>query len=216
MQLLLQFNFFLWHSIICVLYISLYGFLRAVISMKLGDKSEPVKKRLALEPNVHIDLIGLLFMMFYGVGFVKPMINQSMNFKNKKGATTLIAVLPAVVLFTISTIIMWVYFYGTSTMEMPNGTIVLIGNGEIRPEMGTFLVIQIVRISLGTLLYNIIPIYPLEGEKILNYTVSPNFRFTWSRYNKALQMLLVGLTVFGVLPKAIMFICDFYISIFIW
>ncbi len=199
---------------ICIVYISLYGFLRAFISIKLGDKGNQAKARKTLNPSVHIDPIGFLFMIFYGVGFIKPMINQSNNFKNRKGATILISTLPTIILFTLSTIAMWVYFYVTDIVETPIGLDLIICAGKIVPEAVTYAVMHTVKISLGTLLYNLIPIYPLEGERILNYTVSPNVRFTLMRYDKALQMLLIVLTMFGLLPNIINEISNYYISVF--
>ncbi len=199
---------------VCIIYISLYGCIRAFISIKLGDKGDQAKARLTLNPRVHIDSIGLLFMLFWNVGFIKPMASQSINFKNRKGANILIATLPTIILFAVSTIIMWVYFYVVYIIKMPNGEYVGVYNEQILPVFYTSSVIKFTQIALGTMIYNLIPIYPLEGERIFNYIVSPNVRFTCIRYDKAFQMLLVALTIFGFLPNVINFISNYYISVF--
>ncbi len=200
--------------VVCIIYLSIYGYLRAYISIKLGDKGEQAKERLSLNPSLHMDSIGLLFMIFYNVGFIKPMANQTVNFKNRKSATMLIAILPTFILFTLSTIVMLVYFYVVEPMQMPNGAYIVVFNEQVLPAYISNTIIQSIRLSLGMLLYNIIPIYPLEGEKIFNYIVSPNLRFAWLRYDKALQMFLVLLTIMGVIPNIIESICIEYIGLF--
>lgn len=209
-----QLSYVCTNIIVCIIYISFYGYLRALISIYLGDRGEVAKNRLTLNPRVHIDPVGFFFMIIYGVGFIKPMLNQSINFKNRKGATILIATLPTLILFTLSTMVMWVYFYVVDIMQMPNGLVVVVYQGQILPTFCTIFIIQSIRVSLGTLIYNILPIYPLEGEKIFNYFATPNLRFLWSSHDKVLQMALVVFTVFGFLPKGINLICDYYISIF--
>ncbi len=208
-------NYALINIVVCIIYISLYGYLRAYISFKLGDKGDQVKARLTLKPSVHIDSVGLLFMLFYNVGFIKPMVNQTINFKNRKKSTFLIAILPPLLLFLVSSAVMWLYFYIVDIMQMPNGAYIVVYNEDIMPAYIANTLIQFVRVTMGTLIFNIIPIYPLEGEKIFNYLVSPNTRFTWLKYDKTLQILLVLFTVMGILPGAIEFIVIEYITLFL-
>ncbi len=201
--------------VVCIIYISLYGYLRAYISSKLGDKGDQVKLRLTLKPSVHIDSVGLLFMLFYSMGFIKPMVNQSINFKNRKKSTVLISILPTLILFLVSTVVMWFYFYIVDTMQMPNGAYILVYKEDIMPAYTANFIIQFLRLSMGTLIFNLIPIYPLEGEKIMNYFVSPNVRFWGLKYDKSLQMVLVLLTVVGIVPSIIETIVIKYIIMFL-
>ncbi len=201
--------------VVCIIYISLYGYLRAYISFKLGDKSDQVKSRLTLNPSVHIDSVGLLFMLFYNVGFIKPMVNQTINFKNRKKSTIIIAILPTLILFLVSTFAMWLYFYIVDTMQMPNGAYILVYNEDILPTYTANTIIQFLRLSMGTLLFNLIPIYPLEGEKIWNYFVSPNLRFWGLKYDKTLQMVLVLFTVLGIIPSLVETMVIKYIIMFL-
>lgn len=201
--------------IICTIYVSLYGCMRALISLKLGDRSKDVKSRLNLSPRLHIDSIGFIFMVLYNVGFIKPMKNQALNFKNKKGAVVLVALLPPIIMFTFSSIIMWVFLYFAEIVILPKGVYVFGLGGEVVPLIVIEGIVKIIQLSVGVLIYNLIPIYPLEYERVLNYSVSPNFRVRWGEHTSVLQMLLILLTIFGYIPSVINTISHYYISIFI-
>lgn len=209
-----EINYILINIVICIVYTTLYGYIRAFISIKLGDKGDDAKYRLSLRPSLHIDTVGILFMILYNVGFIKPMRNRAINFKNRKGSTIIISTLPVIILFAFSSILMFTYFNIVDIVKFPNDTFVVGYNDKLISPVGVLIVIKLVRLSLGVLIYNIIPIYPLECEKIFNYVASPNLRVFWSTYDKALQMGLVLLTVIGVIPRIINVISNYYISIF--
>lgn len=200
---------------VCLVYVTLYGFLRAVISIKLGDKGDEAKYRLSLNPLVHIDIVGFLFMLFFGVGFIKPMRNQTINFKNRKGAVVLISSLPTLIIFGISTILMLLFLNITTLAVVNHQYYIFYFFGNNVPPIINFIVFEFVRISLNVLLFNLIPIFPLDYERIFNYYVSPNLRIFWSCYDKVFQMALILLTIFGILPFIINFISNYYISIFV-
>lgn len=200
---------------VCIIYITSYGFLRAAISIKLGDKGNDAKYRLSVNPLVHIDFIGFLLMIFYGVGFIKPMRNQTINFKNRKGSIVLIATLPTLILFGISNICMWCFLDITNLAIINNQVYIFYFFGNQVPSFIACMVFEFVRISLNVLIFNLIPIFPLDYERIFNYYVSPNLRIFWSSYDKVFQMGLILLTVFGILPFIINYISNYYISIFL-
>ncbi len=211
---MVEIDYLIMNIVVCTIYISLYGFIRALISIKLGDRGADAIKRHSLSPKLHIDSIGFLFMFFYNLGFIKPMRNQTIDFKNKKGSIILIAVLPMLLLFILSSIIMWLFIYFCDINSFDKIYIVSY-NGVVLPAIFAQAVMKIVKLSTGVLVYNLLPIYPLEAERIFNYHVSINFRLKWGGYTNVLQMLLIFLTVIGVLPFIVNEISNYYIGIFV-
>ncbi len=194
----------------------MYGAIRALISIKLGDKGGVAKSRLSLNPIVHIDTVGFIFMLFYNVGFIKPMRNQSIYFKNKKKSMILVATLPLLIMVLISTSFFVLFTHSISTSYLASGKIVYMINYRVIPDYIAMFVVFFMKISIGTLIYNIIPVYPLEGEKIVNYFAAPNVRMTLSQYDKVLQMGLVLLTITKVIPWVVDIISNYYISFVIY
>ncbi len=184
----------------CIVFCTMYGAIRALISIKLGDKGSEAKKRLSLNPIVHIDTIGFIFMVFFNMGFIKPMRNQSINFKKRKKSIILVATLPLLMMLVISTSMFLLYTSHVSYSAATNGSVTFLLGYRVIPEFITYFVVFFMRISVGTLIYNLIPVYPLECEKVINYFVKPNVQMTMSQYDKVLQMVLILLTVSGVLP----------------
>ncbi len=205
--------------LVCSIYVMLYGYIRALVSYRLGDKGGDVKSRLHLDPFIHIDTIGFLFMMFYNVGFIKPMRNQVMNFRRRKKSVVLIATIPNFIMLAISLLILCFTYYFVNFTSFTEGSQYIFIKGYVVSNDDIYYIlypiIKFAQLSIGVALYNIIPVFPLEGEKILNYNVSPNFRMKWSSFNKTLQMLLVLLTILGYIPNVIDFVSSYFISVFV-
>ncbi len=194
----------------CVVFSTMYGATRALISTKLGDKGSVTKSRLSLNPIVHIDTVGFIFMMVYGMGFIKPMRNQSIYFKNKKKAVILVSTLPLLIMLIISTCFYVLFMFSVSKSTLTNGEMVLMINYRVVPVFVTRFIVLFLKITISTLIYNFIPVYPLEGEKILNYFVSPNLRMAMSQHDKVLQMGLVLLTITKFIPWIVEIIATYY------
>lgn len=161
---------------------TLYGYLRAFVSLKLGDDSGEVKSRLTLNPAKQLDPIGYILALLVFVGFVKPMNNNVMNLKNRKRDLILIAVLPGVILVLIATVLYYL------TVFIP--TLAFFAAGFLYT-------------SLLFSVYNLIPVYPLDGEKLLRALGSPNLKMKVDQYSNILTALLMILSFMGVATKLI-------------
>ncbi len=197
----------------CVVFCTMYGAIRALVSIKLGDKGGVAKSRLSLNPIVHIDSVGFIFMFFYGMGFIKPMRNQSIYFKNKKKAVILVSTLPLLIMLLISTCFFVLFMCNVSISTLASGRMVYVYNNHVLPNFAPLFVFLFMKLSIGTLIYNLIPVYPLEGERIVNYFVSPNVRMAMSQQDKVLQMGLVLLTITKVIPWIIEILSRYYIGL---
>ncbi len=199
----------------CLVFTTMYGATRALISIKLGDKGGDAKTRLSLNPFVHIDTVGFIFMFFFSMGFIKPMRNQSINFKKRKQSIILIATLPLLILVVLSTILFLLFQSNLSVSEANNGEITFLIGFRIIPNFIVLFVSNFFKLSIGTFVYNFIPVYPLECEKVLTYYVRPNVQMVLSQYDKVFQMGLILLTITKIIPWIVTNIMLVYLGLLI-
>ena len=149
--------------------ITFHEFAHAFAADKLGDDTPRREGRLSLNPFDHLDPIGSLLLLVAGFGWGKPVHVNPRNYSRKismeKGslAGPLMNFLLAII-FTIITCI---------TLKTTNSSIVFIGNqmGLIVTNQTIKIVLQIlisiITINLGLGLFNLIPLPPLDGSKII-------------------------------------------------
>ncbi len=210
-----MFEYWVTRLVTCVVFCTMYGATRALISIKLGDKGGDAKNRLSLNPVVHIDTVGFIFMLFFNMGFIKPMRNQSINFKRRKKSIILISTLPLLIMLVISTGLFLLYTQNVGVSYAQNGAMTFVYKFRVIPSFVTYFIVFLMRISICTLIFNLIPIYPLECEKVINYFVKPNFQMLMSQYDKVLQMGLVLLMITGIIPWIVDNIASLYMGLFI-
>ncbi len=149
---------------------------------RLGDPTARLAGRITLNPFVHIDLTGLLFLMFFGFGWGKPVEFDPYNLKNPRKDAALISVagpisniLLALILSIILRLFTFVAIPGISTI----GFIIL----------SRFIMMNLV---LGV--FNLIPIHPLDGFKIVGGILPERKAEEWyqlQRYGMLFLILLI-------------------------
>lgn len=153
--------------------ITFHEFAHAFAADKLGDDTARREGRLSLNPLDHLDPVGSLLLLFAGFGWGKPVHVNPRNYTRKmsmeKGeaivsiAGPLMNFLLAIV-FTIATCI---------TLKSTGSSIVFIGNqmAMIASSQTVEIVIQIlittVAINIGLGVFNLIPLPPLDGSKVI-------------------------------------------------
>ncbi len=189
--------YYLITTIACVLIMTLYGYIRAFVAFRLGDKSGEVKSRLTLNPMEQIDPIGLILFVICGVGFIKPMRVNYVHFKDRKRDLIICTILP------ILTIILG------SILISKIGLLFFFNKGFGSISM-FFIILQTSAVFFG--IYNLIPAYPLDGEKLITALGSPNTRMKFSENSNIITMVLMILTLLRLVQYVIAIIAN----IFFW
>ncbi len=135
----------------------------------LGDNTAEYAGRLTLNPIKHADLFGSIIVpgllalskSDFLIGWAKPVPVNTYNLKNQKWGEALVAFAGP-----LSNIVVAVFF----------GLVLRFG---LIPENAINIVVLIVVINLGLAFFNLVPIPPLDGSKIL-FSFLP-FRFLWIR-----------------------------------
>lgn len=167
---------------VLVLVISIHEFSHAFAANHFGDPTAKLSGRLTLKPTAHIDLYGMLFLIFAGFGWGKPVPVDAFNLKNPKKDLAIISLSgPAsnMIMVLISSILIKVLVY----LQLP----IISAIGQ------TFLVIFI-QLNLVLGVFNLIPIYPLDGFKIVAGLLPDDKAQEWyalERYGMIFLILLL-------------------------
>lgn len=168
--------------------ITVHSFSKAAVSTALGDVLPKRDGRLTLNPIKHFEPVGFFLLLFLNFGWDKPIRTSSNNYKDKRIGTMLVNIMPIVI-----SILVGISFSGI-------GRFTLLSAGEnITPLIAICyrLIIYIARACIAIGLFNLIPIYPLDGLPILQLLLKPNQLITWVNNEKILQMILIMLLYFN-------------------
>jgi len=178
----------------------------------MGDKTAKYSGRLSLNPLRHLDPIGTLCMLFFRFGWAKPVPINSRNFKDSKKGIILVSLagpLANFIIGFISTLILTLILYCTSVFDI-----------EVNVTLFRFLV-DIFRYSalmnVGFMIFNLIPIPPLDGSKILMEFLPPRLRYQIYQYEQYFSIILIILVYAGFTAKFLPYLSEgvmsFYINI---
>ncbi len=164
------------------------------IAFLLGDRTAKEKGRLSLNPVRHLDIVGLLSMIFFGFGWAKPVPVNPYYFKNKKLGIVFVSIagpLSNVIMAFVSLLL----FRLLASVFSPQTTVWIYTQIIVCEFLLCFAVLNI-----GLAIFNIIPVPPLDGSKIL-FSLLParafGFILKFERYGMLILLVLINLTFFN-------------------
>jgi Zn-dependent protease len=161
--------------------LTIHEFFHAFAATFLGDNTAKDLGRLSLNPLVHLDFIGFLMLLFIGFGWGKPVPFNPDNLKNQKWGSAIIAFAGP-----LSNIISSFIFLGTLKYLIPSLNLLL-------SDLLIYFLNNLILINIILAIFNLIPIPPLDGSKIL-FAVLPD---QFENYKISLEQngpyILIGL-----------------------
>jgi len=189
--------------IILIVAFTVHEFAHAWTATMFGDDTPRLNGRLTLNPLSHLDPMGSLLLVFAGFGWAKPVpVNPYALSRHSSAAfmwvslagpaSNLLLAIVAAIPFRIGLITAYDAF---------------IPNEGIFPTPEQFL-FEFIYINLLLMLFNLLPIPPLDGEKILMFFLPPNAARTYEAfrpYGPIVLMLIVfagpllGINIIGTI-----------------
>lgn len=192
--------------VFCTLPIHEYA--HAFVATKLGDETPRLQGRLTLNPMAHIDIMGALMILLVGFGYAKPVQVNARRFKNPKAGMAITALAGPV-----SNLIMALIF-----AILGNIVLVVLSNG-VSTEKG-FVLAQAIytftslaaTINVSLAVFNILPIPPLDGSKILALIIPQKYYFKYMRYERYIIYGVFLLIILGILDTPLSFLSGLIMS----
>ena len=187
---------FLYLAITLVVALTVHEFAHAWTAFQLGDDTAQRAGRLTLNPLKHLDPLGTIIMLAAGFGWAKPVPFDPYAVTRRTPAGVMLVAGAGPVSNLLMAIVASVPFQ-TGLFDS-----VFDAGGPLF-YAATFLA-TFIRINLVLLFFNLIPVAPLDGEKVLTYFLPPSGQATMARlrpYGPMLLMLLLfaGRDLFSIL-----------------
>ncbi|MGI6165723.1 MAG: site-2 protease family protein [Limnochordia bacterium] len=197
-------------QVIAVLFaISVHEYAHGFISYRLGDPTPRLEGRLSLNPLAHLDPIGTLMLVVFRFGWAKPvMVNPTYYQNPRKGMMYVSLAGPGANVLTayIFAFIRWAFVH--FVIEWFPGM-----NFRTVVKLVYFLDLNII-INLGLAAFNLIPVPPLDGSKILGGLLPYRYRrvlYTLEQYGPIILVILLFTGIAGKIVSPIVRVLGYFI-----
>ncbi len=170
-------------SLVCII---LHECAHGIAADCMGDPTARRSGRLSWNPLRHIDAFGLLMMVTVGVGWAKPVPVDPRNFKHPKRGMAVTALAGPLSNFALAIVAL---FFDGLLFRVP----ITVTTGAVW-QIYTFiwsLLVRIAVLSIGLGVFNLIPIPPLDGSKVLLSLLPDQVYFRVLHYERYIMIALV-------------------------
>jgi Zn-dependent protease len=172
--------------------ICFHEFAHGFVSYKLGDPTPKYEGRLSLNPKNHLDPLGTLALILFHFGWAKPVMVNPQYYKNKKFGMVQVALAGPLMNFLMAFLSLLLY-----GVFLKYGYYIRIPD-FLYSYLLTFFVMT-TTINLGLGIFNLIPVPPLDGSKVLNAILPADKYFAYMRYENYGQIIILILLFTGFL-----------------
>lgn len=154
---------------------TIHEYAHGLAAFKMGDPTAKAAGRLTLNPIPHIDPIGAICMVLFRFGWSKPVPINEYNFDKRELGTAITALA------------------GPLSNLLVAGLLALI-NILFRPDLNTILgsfLLTFTIINLALAFFNLLPIPPLDGHKIVRAILPRGMRYYWEQLEKFSIIMLI-------------------------
>ncbi len=172
-------------AIVLVIAFSVHEFAHAWTANQLGDDTPRLQGRLTLNPLAHLDPIGSIMLLIAGFGWAKPVLVNPYAVRQRTPAGMMLVAVAGPFSNLILAILASIPFRADLLTPSFSGSFI------------NSLFLEFIWINLILLFFNLLPIFPLDGEKVAEYFLPPNGQDFLYRLRPYGMYILLGLILLG-------------------
>lgn len=181
-------------SLLCITF---HETCHGLVAYWLGDRTAKNAGRLTLNPIKHVDIGGLLMMALFRFGWAKPVPVDMRNFRHPKQGMALTALAGPVSNVLLA--------YVAVVLESVSWCFVVTAQSRVAEVLDWFFY-YVAIISAGLAVFNLFPIPPLDGSKVVFSLLPDELYLKLMRYERFGMLLLTVLLLTGVLDTPLVFL----------
>ena len=180
---------------------SAHGF----VANKLGDPTAKNLGRITLNPMKHFDLLGFISMVFFRVGWANPVPINARNFKNPRRDMAISAAAGPISNFCLAII----FALFLKLVSLAYGVITFTSETQyIIMYLLEMMLLSGVVLNINLMIFNMIPIPPFDGSRILYVFLPTELYFKVMRYERYIMLEFILLFATGALSGPLSFLTN--------
>ncbi len=176
----------------------------AFAAYKLGDDTAKRDGRLTFNPIKHIDPIGMLMILVFGFGYAKPVPVNFGRLRNPKRDGALVALAGPASNILMSFIFGFLYSATDKAFMVTDSSVL---------EIISFFFYFAAYINIALAVFNLLPIPPLDGSKILAGILPDKLYWKYMQYERYAMILVLVLLFTNILNKPLLFLESFLMKL---
>lgn len=188
-------------ALICI---TVHETCHGLVAYRLGDDTAKKAGRLTFNPIKHIDIMGLLMMVVFHFGWAKPVPVNMMKFSNPKRGMAITALAGPVSNVLLTMIVLAIYG--------PVYVLSVVHGGEFLAILADMLFMT-AYLSLALAVFNLLPVPPLDGSKVLFSALSDRNYMKLMYYERYGMIVMLVLVASGILGTPLSYVTE---TVFNW
>ena len=187
-----------------LLAISLHEFAHGYAAYLMGDPTAKYSGRLSLNPLHHLDLMGALCMLLFRFGWAKPVPIDSRYFKNRRSGIVIVSLAGPFANFILGFLFCLIYY---AVMKyFPAGAVIR--------QFLMQVCLYGIYMNVGLMVFNLIPIPPLDGSKILMEFLPGRIKYRIYQYERYFSLILIIIVYAGVMSPVLGILRSYIINFY--
>lgn len=184
-------SYYILSALVVLIVLAIHEYSHAYTAYLLGDNTARNLGRLTINPIKHLDPVGALCMLFLHVGWAKPVPINPRNFKKPKRDFALVAISGPLTNIIIGFFAAAIYIL---VAKIPFHAGTFYGNLITNTAL-FFLLLHSINIGLG--LFNLLPIPPFDGSRLLNVILPEKLYFSVMRHERKIYLFVLAWLILG-------------------